>query len=250
MQITDANAKTRPQVYVGLPTGNEKSPTPQFFPLLSLRDEGAAMIMAFCFSAITFSFNWLYAEALNARRNRGITHFLLLHADIVPESGFLRKMLAIMEDHPGCDVLSVVVPIKSNQGLTSTGFIPEGHDEWMVKRFTMKEVYDFPETFTHPTIVVNTGILLIDIRKPWAEQMKFSIGDKIERDASGGFIAKFLPEDWKFSVEARALGATIYATRGIKCEHIGIAKYNNHRVWGTEQTDPIWKNVIVGKKPE
>ena len=69
-------------------------------------------------SVLTRAFNLLYAHALNERRN-GTSHFCLLHDDIVPEPFWLDEMLRLMERHDA-DVLSVVVPIKNEKGLTST----------------------------------------------------------------------------------------------------------------------------------
>ena len=39
----------------------------------------------------------------------------------------------------------------------------------------MKEILARPETFTHPDLLVNTGMLLVDMRDDWIERAYFTI---------------------------------------------------------------------------
>lgn len=194
-------------------------------------------------SILTRAFNLLYAHALNERKN-GTSHFCLLHDDIVPEPLWLDKMMRLLEEHRA-DVLSVVIPIKSDKGLTSTALDVAVGDEdphWRVKRLTLKEIYnDYEPTFTHEKLLVNTGLMLVDLRKPWVEDVWFAFEDKIIPDPKvpGNFKAVGVSEDWFFSRRARELGAKLYATREISILHAGTIEYANTSAWGSLNEDAV-----------
>ena len=57
-----------------------------------------------------------------------------------------------------------------SEGVTTTAIDPPA-----VRRFTMKEILARPETFTHPDLLVNTGMLLVDMRDDWIERAYFTI---------------------------------------------------------------------------
>jgi GT2 family glycosyltransferase len=188
-------------------------------------------------SILTRAFNLLYAHALNERKN-GTTHFCLLHDDVVPQPLWLDEMMRVMQKHQA-DVLSVVIPIKNEKGLTSTALdvgIGEEDPHWRVKRLTLTEIYnDYEPTFTHEKLLVNTGLLLVDLRKSWVENVWFAFEDRIIPDAKvpGDFKAVGVSEDWFFSRRARELGAKLYATREISVLHSGSADYSNSSMWGS-----------------
>lgn len=181
-------------------------------------------------SLLALNFNEMWARALN-ERSAGITHFAMLHADVVPHSrmwvGDMRRIM----DSTGASVLSVVLPIKDQRGLTTTGLYGET-DHTLRKRFTLKEVYQQPPTFTHERLLVNTGLMMIDFRASWVEQFCFKMNDEIRRKPSGEYYATAESEDWYFSRRARELGATIVATREIAASHLGSAFYDNTSPWG------------------
>ena len=72
------------------------------------------------FSIATHTFNMLWCQAYNARRELGLTHFAMCHSDVHPDEGWLDTLLDEM-DRTGADVLSAVIAIKDCKGLTSTG---------------------------------------------------------------------------------------------------------------------------------
>ena len=45
-------------------------------------------------------------------------------------------------------------------------------------------------------------------------------------------MAVGMSEDWAFSRRARALGATLYATREVSIVHSGMKDYRNDSAWG------------------
>lgn len=169
-------------------------------------------------SVTALNCNKLWCEALN-NRDSGITHFMMLHADIQPldPKWFLRmheEMAAV-----NADVLSVVVPMKTFKGETSTGI--ETSNPWRPRKLTYNEIRVFPETFTKPDLLVNTGLMLVDLRKPWVEEVTFTQLDTKSRDHRGLWVAESVSEDWSFARQARQLCATIFATRKIKVAHRG-----------------------------
>lgn len=176
------------------------------------------------YSLVARNFNELFCAALNARKN-GITHFCMLHSDIAPHGvGWLDIMLDEMES-VNADILSAVVPIKSHQGLTSTAIdesVEGSNPLWRPRRLSMQEIIEkYKETFTVDKLLVNTGLMLVDIRRSWVNEIYFETKDIILRDSSGNFYAENAPEDWMFSRQARLMNASIYATRKIGVTHYG-----------------------------
>lgn len=182
-------------------------------------------------SMLTRCFNRLWVQALELRK-RDFTHFCMLHADIVPGEGFLDKMHKIMAG-TGADVLSVISPLKNADGLTSTALENE-EDSWRCSRFTMRQLQTMPDTFTHPRLLLNTGLMLVDMRKGWVEQMYFRTEDTIE---DGRVLS--LTEDYLFSMDARERGAKLVATRAVGLEHVGTASYTNVGGWGLRELDKV-----------
>ena len=177
------------------------------------------------FSLLARNFNDLLALAIN---RKDYTHFLLLHSDIVPQSGWLKKLHEIMEEKK-CDILSVVSPIKNQKGYTSTAMHVSGKtpEEFLARRLTMKEIADLPETFTADNLLVNSGCLLIDLRAPWVGKVWFEIQDSTVKNKDGNYKAVGISEDWLFSMRAAEAGAKIYATRAVKIFHVGTHAFSN-----------------------
>jgi hypothetical protein len=184
-------------------------------------------------SLLAYGFNMLWLHALKLRKEQGVTHFLMLHADIVPlDAEWLAQLHSEME-RAGAQVLSAVAPIKDGRGLTSTAL-----DGRPPRRLSMQDVLTLPVTFTHPDLLVNTGMLLVDLRPAWVEQIYFSITDRITKGADGSYAPECEPEDWHFSRLARRLGVQLWATRRVRLIHAGHAGFSNYEVWGTERQDP------------
>jgi hypothetical protein len=184
-------------------------------------------------SLLAYGFNCLWVRALE-QRPHGCTHFLMLHADIVPiERDWLARLYQAMVAHDA-QVLSAVVPLKDASGLTSTAYYAEGE---ALRRLTMHEVMAGAETFTAPDLLVNTGLLLVDLRKPWVEEICFTITDRIQKHADGSFAVHVLGEDYGFSLQARRLGIPLWATRAVPLSHAGLSWYPNFTAWGALSHD-------------
>ena len=111
----------------------------------------------------------------------------------------------------------------------------------MPKRLTMKEVFDLPETFGAEDvgcpILLNTGLFVYDITKPWAESIWFESLERIGKAPDGQMIAQCLSEDWLFSARLQQVyGAKLYATRKVKLYH-DREEFTNAHPWGEWQTD-------------
>lgn len=224
------------KVFLGLPTSN-----------LSINPDIVAAVLqcspkqqlhglrTHSYSCLPRNFNELLCAALNARKD-GATHFCMLHSDIVPHDvGWLDVMCDEME-RVEADILSAVIPLRASNGMTSTAFDEpcDGSDpKWRPRRLSMSEVYnDCAETFTNPLLLVNTGLMLIDIRGDWVNDIWFQFEDRISRSPTGEFVALNVPEDWDFSRRARAMGAKIWATRKVAATHFGHMGFGNMFVYG------------------
>ena len=180
-------------------------------------------------SSLTRTFNTLWCYALNGRPD--ITHFAMIHDDICPQPGWLDILMAIMEKN-NLDAISAISPQKTTEGKTSTAFgtATLGSKQ---KILSMREAFETDPIITHPDILINTGLLLVDMRKPWVEKVCFKFESDIVKGEDGMFSPVEISEDWLFSREAKAFGAKIAATRSVELKHIGRAAYINSKPWGS-----------------
>jgi len=190
-------------------------------------------------SLLAFNFNQGWAFALDANPD----FVLLLHDDIVPAAGNWLQIMFEELTLNRAGVVSVVSPIKTAAGLTSTAI--ETADPWHPRRLSMTEVFQKPETWTEPGLLLNTGLALIDFRQEWVRDPNvfFTINDRIVRKPDGSYVAEVQPEDWNWSRAAAAAGARLFATRKVVIQHIGRAEYMNDAPWGLQETDPVWAEV-------
>lgn len=231
----------QPQLFIGLPTyGHERHNTIQIVKAITGPKSFAAIALSeVSISLLAMGFNILWTKAIEARDN-GMTHFLLLHADIVPlDEDWLVQLHREMVRN-NARVISAISPIKDARGLTSIAL--ETENIIAPRRLTMQEVMSNPETFTHPDLLVNTGMLLIDIRplpdgRDWVREICFTIGDKIVWNPNGKATVGVTPEDWNFSRACREIGIPLFATRKVKLVHMGGFSYPNFTEWGTNAQD-------------
>jgi len=196
-------------------------------------------------SLLAFNFNILLASALDARDAGEVTHFAMLHADIEPipeldEAGMVtvgwvdilcREMAA-----SGADVVSAVVPIKEVSGnpRTSTAIFDDANP-WTPKQFLyVANKEELPTTFTNLQVCqpgehlgINTGCMLIDLRRPWWDDFAFEIRDRIVKGPNGKRHAQVRPEDWEMSRHVQSHGGVVAATWAVKLSHHGSMAWNN-----------------------
>jgi len=215
-------------------------------------------------SALCSNFNFLWCAALNMP---GITHFAMLHADIIPMEWWLDVLMREMEKEKA-QLVSTIVPIKDNAGVTSTGIVYDQHHWTPKRRFTMSELMSMPSTFDaegcgYPggKLVLNTGCWLADLRDPrWKTKepdgklvAHFEMRDMIYEN-NGKFENHFEPEDFFFSRKVQELGMRAVATRKPAVTHIGNYGFQNSGIWGEwkkdERTRPLWDEQLqaaIGK---
>jgi len=249
------------RVFLGVPCGTGRPHKETARAVLSASGLSAQQIEVVTLmhdgSVLTNVFNRLWASALQNVRG-GVTHFAMLHSDVGPENGWLGKLLDELVG-ADADLVSVVLPIKNDQGLTSTG-LGEIDEEYHYRRLTMKELYELPVTFTADDVektmpwgkpgsgrvlIVNTGCWVCDLRRPfWTARdehgflkMYFANHDRIRELENGQFFVEFAPEDWLFSRMCHAAGAKVAATRAVKCLHYGEIGWPNDKPWGRTDTD-------------
>lgn len=186
-------------------------------------------------SLLAHGFNKAWALALSLRDHNAITHWLMIHADVFPLSTNWLGMMFYEMQQANAQVLSVCLPIKNEQGLTSTAL--ESGDDWRPRRLTTAEMQERPETWTDPELLINTGLMLVDFRSEWVRDICFTIKDRIVCHGVGQYEAQVIPEDWDFSRQLRARGVPFAVTRKVVAAHIGDKRWLNNETWGLP-TDP------------
>jgi len=244
--VAPSPSPTIPHVYVGMPCHDSMhiGPARSFYRGSSRR----AMKQTICplpSSLLAHACNILWCAALNRRKTDGVTHFAMLHADIDPAPWWLDTLLDEL-DRTGADLVSVVVPIKDERGLTSTALdLPAEHDPeqggWPAeRRLTMSEIMELPETFGPEdlgcppgfALLVNTGCFVCRLDRPWCSEVHFEIRNRIVVDDDGMFWPQCEPEDWGLSRQIARLGGKVVATRKVAVGHIGRKEYRNDSAWG------------------
>lgn len=191
--------------------------------------------------------NALLANALNLYRQGQATHFAMLHCDIAAEEGWLDVLYDELR-RLGADMVSAIVPIKDHRGVTSSGII-DPNDRWHpLKRFTMREVFDLPETFdaadagyAEEGLLHNDGCMMLDLASPCFQaragdviRASFDFPRQIVWNADKGlYEVRCESEDWYFSRILKELGAKTYITRKVQLVHVGTQTFTNAIPWGS-----------------
>jgi len=238
--------QTTPRVFVGLPNYDGRIEVETAASWLLGLTAGRCHVGQFSHSSslLANGFNSLWCQALNLAAKGECNRFAMLHADVVPERGpWLDRLEKILQE-TDADVVSVVIPIKTTEGLTSTA-IGDPADPWRtVKRLTMSEVVNLPQTFTaadcgfpgYP-LLVNTGLWLARLdRGNWQRKVHFEIRDRIVVEGQE-LKPQCIPEDWGWGRQMWELGVKVVATRALPVEHVGRMRYTNRTGWGQLAVD-------------
>lgn len=220
----------------------------------------ARNVIAMCngCSLLTLNCNGLWCNALSYM-DQGLEWFAMLHSDIQPEANWIDVLIAEAEKY-GADIMSAVVPIKSEGGLTSTA-IDDPDDPWtQYTRITLKQLWHekFPETFDAKMasaalaglpdelavkdapasrLLANTGCFVARLNRPWNTKTFFQNHDTVMKCADGQYHAFAQPEDWVFSRNAAINGAKVMATRKLALTHRGISGYPSNGRWGANRDE-------------
>ena len=214
-------------------------------------------------------FDILWTQALNASEEGKITHFAMLHLDIVPENTdgeiWVDTLIDELDEH-GLDMVSAISPLKDFRGLTSSG-IGDPDDSWSpYRRICVRELDSLPETFDAADLgyagmplLHNSGCWACDLRSDVFHQADadgncgahFAFPERVFRHpATGRWTHQRESEDWYFSRCLWKLKARTSITKKVKLSHFGKAGYKNHGNWGElehdDETAAKW-NVPRGK---
>lgn len=185
-------------------------------------------------SALTRNFNALLLACRSMTPRP--THFGMHHSDIVAQEGWLDILLGELKAHDA-DVISTVMPIKDERGLTTTGAFNE--DFTKIKRFTMHELQALPWTFTAPpgrALAINTGLMLMRTDRPWFNDLVFRFEDEIA-NKDGVDMVLCRSEDWLMSEFLAKAGAKVIVTRIPRAVHVGFRAWSNQGAYGTEKEE-------------
>ena len=212
-------------------------------------------------SCLTRTFNGLLCDALNdfhgtaGRQKTPYTHMAMVHDDVCADSGWLDVMLDEL-DRTGADLISAVVPIKDQYGLTSTAI--DTDDFWTPRRLTLREVFALPETFGAEDVrwnefggclLVNTGCWVMRFDPDRLErfvdpdwhgdgQSGWRFLNKIGK-FNGEYLAYDQCEDWKAARDFNRLGMKCLSTRKVGLHH-ERPQWHNRSSWGDWATDMAW----------
>ena len=246
METSDNGMPISMQAYIGMPCYSDCNANP-FGVKRACLENGLMGYMTFAFeplvcSDLSHTFNMLWCQALN----NDFDLFFMLHSDIVPDKDWCRTLWEIMQD-TDADVVSVLSPIKDEHGIFSAG-ISTRENRWKpYYRFSSSQVQDLPETFSiedtdcpDKILLVNTGCMLIDLRKPWVRESNpdgslahvFDFRHRVIEDDSGNLRANMEPEDWRMSRFLASRGAKVYATKAVGIYHVGTNAWDSKMVWG------------------
>lgn len=235
-----------PMVFLAAPHYGSFSP-PTVAGLLTASTRFFPLVQMECASLLAYNFNRLWAECLNLRNQKPVTHFAMLHADIGPDPGWLDVLMDEM-DATGADIMSAISPIKDGRGLTSTGVLDpkDMRTPPKVRRLTLKEIHALPvDTFDAESagfpgyqFAINTGCWLARLDRPWVDKFPgFTILDSILKMPGWGHMPLVFSEDWYASQWWANNGVKVMATRKVKLTHVGAHYFRNDTPWGTESMD-------------
>lgn len=223
-------APKKAKVYLGIPTHEGKIQNEIVNAILGGGSSIGTMTIEGG-SALTTNFNKLWTMALNNRRN-GFTHFAMLHSDIAIQTSFwCDKMVEIME-RENVDVLSVAMRLKSTDGMTSTAIERPAQNElgFQHGKMTMAQILKRGKTWSAPDLLVNTGLMLVNMQKSWSERVWFEFQDRIASVMENNiktFYPVSLAEDYGFSRMVKSQGGKLAVTLEIAATHCGGGRFSN-----------------------
>lgn len=218
-------------------------------------------------SMLTRTFNMAWIQFLSKMGNP-YTHFAMIHNDIGAEPGWLDKL---MEDltAQSLDLLSVLMPIKNDWGVTSTAtslqpspFLPST-PRWPRRRLTMAEANRLPQVFTfadvkalwekdgieplpsaYDCLLPNTGLWLCKAG-PWCEAITFHSENYNFKLPDGSWCHDENTEDWALGRDIHELNENrtdpdpirVAISRKVTAFHIGGGGAPNQGVWGKMSYD-------------
>jgi hypothetical protein len=245
-----------PRVFIGCPThdGRIHDGCAKFFYQNNSRQHTVEGAVA-TFSLITFNCNVLWAVALNRHEAGQADWFAMIHSDIEPEAFWIDKLIAEADRH-SADIMTAVVPIKNESGLTSTAVSHPSDDCRAYFRLTTSQVLhpNFPVTFDLDLAVdalrklpdqlafdpplpahllCNTGCMVCRLGGAWCDPNKVFFDEVTSfHRLNGQWTPIIRSEDWFFTAKAAQHGAKVMATTSLKLRHHGVTAFRSDQAWG------------------
>lgn len=205
----------------------------------------------------------LWADALNVRdttqREDGYRFrwFAMLHSDVDPGSWWVDRLINLAEEYEA-DLVSAVVPLKGDRGLTSTAIAHPENPGLFCSRLTLRQLHheSFPRTFdgelaakslaelpddmhvASPSgchLLANTGCMVCRLDRPWSGEVWFDVVDRLFH-AEGMWRTASFPDDWGFTRRVAMAGGRVMATTEVETIHKGgglfpssVADHGLHR---------------------
>ncbi len=219
-------------IFLALPNYGHFEPQ-SIFTIIGATKKHNIRIFSHTSSLLVDSFNTCWCEMLNTK---DMDYFVMLHADVITEGAWIDTLIDELEKNK-LDVLSVVLPLKDEKGITSTGILSKDDQ---VTRLTLKEVHSLPVTFTaketpyEGTLLVNTGMWIAKS----GDWMKDFDGFRAHSQIilkDGKYETVNSPEDWDMSVVFNGFGLKVAATTLVKAGHVGKKSYPNYEIYGQER---------------
>lgn len=207
-------------------------------------------------SLLAWVFNNLLQQARQLRDQGHVTHFLMLHDDVEPTSRTWWADLWAEYERTRADAICAAVVVKQSRVYSDDALVPtslaldNGPSAWEPRRLSVQDVHDLrwhevsadaascPASFTHPQLLLNTGLLLFDLRAPWVDGLVFRVQDRVTEDGK----CQVMSEDWDMSRQIRTAlassrvhhklnagperdGARLVATTCVPVTHWGLAAF-------------------------
>lgn len=185
---------------------------------------------------LVHNFNSLLTAGLNWRDEGKATHLAMIHSDVMAERGWV-DLLAEEMAKINAVAISAVVAIKDPDDDRTSTAVGSKANPWEAKRYVrIRDKDRMPVTFTgkdvcrpsdpDEVLLINTGLMLIDLRHPFWDTFTFQVHAAIlEKD--GKRFPIFRPEDWEMSRELDKAGLTYASTWRPYAEHIGSKTWPN-----------------------
>jgi hypothetical protein len=199
-------------------------------------------------SLLPYSFNSLFALALDERDKGNVTHSLMVHADIGCPFGFANALYQVMQERGDVSV-SAVVPIKEHGRVRTSTAVGQRWNSFGVRRFiNTSDRAGMPQSFgtadvaeSHDEVLlINTGLWLADLRHPGWDDFHFEFLDRIRKNPeTGRREAMVASEDWLLARYMDAKGMPYSATW-----LNGVCHYGPD-YWTPDEMPPVYPRFVA-----
>lgn len=248
------------KIFIGVPIhgGSVSAPTANSIVSAASGLQHEIQFQIVGLSLLARGFNTLFCSAYK----RDFDYFILLHSDIgvysnIPGTSWADILVNRLRQLEMASV-SVVSPIKNEQGVTSTALQLHKNNPYGMRRITVKELEKLPpqcilkedvcKLFNVPQeeagpLLINTGVLCMDLKNvDWfgLRWPGFHIEDCIAWNKQGVPDPYTTPEDWNLSRWLDRKKLSYCAISDLQINHLGSKSFTNFGNWGWDtDTNPV-----------